>query len=187
MIDAFSVDLSPCLGYGRSIPLYESATNGDDIKDTNNNDEQIGNRSSIDVSHLGLTMEDLNKPLPSEMLDGIASSGYESTSRLPDVDDNGCSWTENGEDVNVVLVIPGLRGQPASSLACELGTYTATVTAFGMVIWSCIMRGEVKTDSGIFTFQEGDDMVPVIEMSVKKARNERWGGFIAQIGENSIL
>ena len=42
--------------------------------------------TSVDVSHLGLTMDDLNKPLPPELLQSLRSTGYESTNRL--IEDN---------------------------------------------------------------------------------------------------
>ena len=36
------------------------------------------------------------------------------------------------------LTIPGLLGQPADSLAVEMTETTATITAFGRAVWSCV-------------------------------------------------
>lgn len=149
---------------------------------------------SLDVSELGLTMDDLNKPLPSEMFSVLKSSGYESTSRIPDVNDDGCQWEETAESIDVVLKIPGLRGQPAAALSVEVGSSTnnlstCSITAFGLVVWSCLLRG--KAESSSFMVEEGKDMVPIVQISVVKKLEDgvdsRWGGFIQQIGENSIL
>ncbi|CAB9510643.1 expressed unknown protein [Seminavis robusta] len=146
------------------------------------------NSNEIDVSDLGLSMEDLEAPLPSELLEGIEASGYESTSRIPTVQDDGCSWTENGDTMDVTLKIPGLRGQPAACLAVVFSTSTATITAFGHNVWSCLLKGVVDADSASFVTEDGADMVPVIQLSVKKEdASLRWGGFIEQIGEDSIL
>ena len=134
-------------------------------------------------------MEDLEAPLPVEMFT-TTSSGYESTSRLPSVDDQGCRWTEDRSTkrIQVQLTIPGLRGQPAAALAVEAATQTLTVTAFGCVVWSAVLRGDIEpTSLQVVQVHEGDDRVPVIELSVEKSNAEPWGGFILQIGENSIL
>ena len=143
--------------------------------------------NSLDVSDLGLTISDLEKPLPKELFD-ITSSGTESTSRVPSVNDDGCVWEENPDKIDVTLSIPGLRGQPPAALSLDLTKNTATLTAFGMAVWSCILRGNCDPESVSFNVSDGKDMIPLIEISVEKAeRGDRWGGFIAQIGEDSIL
>ena len=58
---------------------------------------------SVDVSDLGLTMDDLEEPLPPELTQGIATSGYESTQRL--VSDDGCVWAESPELLEVALLM----------------------------------------------------------------------------------
>ena len=144
--------------------------------------------NEVNVSDLGLTMEDLNAPLPSELLQGIATSGHQSTSRIPTVQDDGCSWTETDDSMKVTLSIPGLRGQPAACLAVVFSTTSATITAFGRPVWSCILKGTVDPDSATFLAEDGADMIPVVQLEVQKADSSgRWGGFIAQIGEDSIL
>ncbi|KAL7522907.1 hypothetical protein ACHAWX_007650 [Stephanocyclus meneghinianus] len=145
------------------------------------------NGNSIDVSDLGLTMEDLNAPLPNEMF-AITSSGRESTSRIPGVNDNGCIWEEGLDTMDVTLSIPGLRGQPPAALSLDTTKNTATITAFGMAVWSCILRGNCDPKSVSFSATDGYDMTPLIKISMKKLeKNARWGGFIAQVGEDSIL
>ncbi|KAL3801033.1 hypothetical protein HJC23_002326 [Cyclotella cryptica] len=146
-----------------------------------------GNGGSIDVSDLGLTIEDLDAPLPNEMF-AITSSGRESTSRIPSVNDDGCIWEEGPDTMDVTLSIPGLRGQPPAALSLDITKNTATITAFGMVVWSCILRGNCDPTSVTFSATDGYDMTPLIEISAKKLeKNARWGGFIAQVGEDSIL
>jgi hypothetical protein len=152
----------------------------------------LGSSSSaeneFDVSDLGLTMDDLNAPLPSDFLQGIATTGYDSTSRISNVQDDGCMWTETPDRMKATLKIPGIRGQPAMCLSVLTSTNTLSLTAFGRVVWSCILRGEANPETAIFEAKEGTDMIPIIEYEVQKADpNERWGGFILQIGEDSIL
>lgn len=142
----------------------------------------------IDVSDLGLTMDDMNAPLPSNFLQAVETSGYESTSRLPDVNDDACYWTETDSSMKATLAIPGLRGQPAMCLSVLTATNTVSVTAFGRVVWSCILRGRVKPETAKFESEEGSNMIPIVRFEAKKEDyGERWGGFILQIGEDSIL
>jgi hypothetical protein len=141
---------------------------------------------SIDVSDLGLTMDDFNKPLPSELLEGLTSSGFESTNRLDD--DGGCEWSETLEAMSVKLTIPGLRGQPPAAVSVLFSTTTMSVSVFGRVVWSAILRGTVDPEgSSFYEPENGADMVPVIRVNVKKEDANLWGGYILQIGENSIL
>jgi hypothetical protein len=145
--------------------------------------------NEIDVSDLGLTLEDLNKPLPKELLsDTLTLSGYQTTSRLPDVDDKGCYWVENSDDLDVTLQSPGLRGQPAACISVLFSTTTISVAAFGRVVWSAIQMGYSDPDDCSFITEDGEGMVPVIQIHMKKRdAGERWGGFILQVGEDSIL
>eukprot|EP00565_Helicotheca_tamesis_P001159 CAMPEP_0185724130 /NCGR_PEP_ID=MMETSP1171-20130828/702_1 /TAXON_ID=374046 /ORGANISM="Helicotheca tamensis, Strain CCMP826" /LENGTH=132 /DNA_ID=CAMNT_0028391915 /DNA_START=247 /DNA_END=645 /DNA_ORIENTATION=+ len=132
-------------------------------------------------------MDEMNAPLHDEIFQ-VSSSGSESTSRIPSVNDNGCVWEESPDKIDVKLSIPGLRGQPPAALDLAITKNTATITAFGYGVWSCILRGECVPDSLSFSATDGNDMVPYIEVSLKKAKSgDRWGGFIAQIGEDSIL
>lgn len=97
-------------------------------------------------------------------------------------------WTEEESRLKVMLAIPGLRGQPVALLAVEFATNTVGVLAFGHIVWSAILRGDVEPGSVKFEAMDGADMVPVIELEVQKRDpTKRWGGFILQIGENSIL
>jgi hypothetical protein len=144
--------------------------------------------NEIDVSDLSLTMDDLDAPLPSQLLQGITTTGYESTSRISSVKDDACMWTESPEKMQATLAIPGLRGQPAMCLSTLTASNTLSVTAFGQVVWSCILRGGVKPETVVFEAKESADMIPIIEYEVEKSEpDERWGGFILQVGEDSIL
>ena len=58
------------------------------------NTESSNGVVSIDVSDLGLTLADLEKKIPIHDF-SLESSGYQSTSRIPDVNDDGCYWVEN--------------------------------------------------------------------------------------------
>lgn len=158
----------------------------------NENDDNTESLSSsgvvsIDVSDLGLTLADLEKKIPIHDF-SLESSGYQSTSRIPDVNDDGCYWVENAEDLDVTLRIPGLRGQPAEALSVLFSTTTTSITAFGRIVWSAIQMGISDTDDCTFLSMDGEDGVPVIQLNVRKRDlDERWGGFILQVGEDSIL
>lgn len=142
----------------------------------------------VDVSDLGLDLGDLRALLPDEVRGGLLTAGEESTSRLPTVDDGGCRWSEAAGEVEVTLRIPGLRGQPAASLAWALTEDTATVTAFGRDVWSCVMRGRCRPDTARAAVEDGEAGLPTLRLTVAKEQaNERWGGFIAQVGEDSML
>ncbi len=154
------------------------------------------NNKIIDVSELNLTMEDLQKPLPQSILSTIERSGYQSTSRIPTIDDNGCYWIENNNNsdddsfgvMDVTLSIPGLRGQPPEAISVLFSTSTISVTVFGRVVWSCIQRGYSIPNECAFMVHEGTDMVPIIQLSIQKEKvDDVWGGFILQVGEDSIL
>lgn len=163
--------------------LHASSINQDGASSSSSNDGVI----SIDVSDLGLTMSDLEQKIPIHNF-SIESSGYQSTSRIPDVNDDGCYWVENPEDIDVTLRIPGLRGQPAEALSVLFSTTTVSVTAFGRVVWSAIQMGISNVDACSFLTEEGSDGIPIIQLNVgKRDVDEHWGGFILQIGEDSIL
>ena len=143
----------------------------------------------IDVSDLGLTMEDLEAPMPELLGDGtLSNSGYESTSRLESSKDQGCAWSETADGVEATITLAGLRGQPAGSLAVDLTETTATVTAFGQAVWSCVMRGEIEVERSSAQASDGEGMVPVLRIIVqKRPGSARWAGFVREIGEDSIL
>ena len=149
----------------------------------------------IDVSDLELSLDDLDTVIPPSAL-SVEASGYQSTSRIPSVDDQGCYFTESADDIDVTLQIPGLRGQPAAALSVLFSTTTVSVTAFGMVVWSCIQRGKSVPEESSFLAEEGEDMVPIIQLHIRKSKTDknknegetnRWEGFILQVGEDSIL
>ncbi|OEU15942.1 hypothetical protein FRACYDRAFT_187093 [Fragilariopsis cylindrus CCMP1102] len=145
---------------------------------------------SIDVSDLGLTLDDFDVTFPKSSDGGIqiTTSGYESTSMIPSVDDNGVSWEEDSNIVGVKLSIPGLRGQPIAAMDVQITSNTCTVTVFGYAVWSCLLKGECLPESSSFQIEDGKDMLPLITVSVEKKNNEiRWDGFILSIGEDSIL
>ena len=138
-----------------------------------------------DVSDLGLTMEDLKKPLPEEALE---TSGYESTSRLPNSNDQGCSWDESADALQAALTIPGLRGQPTMAVAVDLTSETITLTAFGMAVWSCVLRGAIEVDQSSSEVFDGEGALPIVRVALRKRDvGVRWGGMIKSIGEDSLL
>lgn len=145
--------------------------------------------SGVDVSDLGLTLSDLDKPIPVGP-DGppvVISMGVESTSGLPDRRDEGVIWQESRDTVDVVLTIPGLRGQPAAAMLAELTETTATITVFGRTIWSCVLRGRIDPRASTSSIRM-DGMQPVVEISAYKVDPEpRWLGFIQSIGVDSVL
>lgn len=157
------------------------------LRSGNDDSESSSGVISIDVSDLGLTMADLEKKIPIHNF-SLESSGYQSTSRIPDVNDDGCYWVENPEDLDVTLRIPGLRGQPAEALSVLFSTTTTSISAFGRIVWSAIQMGISDTDDCTFLTLDGEDGIPIIQLNVRKRDlDERWGGFILQVGEDSIL
>ena len=145
----------------------------------------LSDTAGVSVSDLGLTMADLEEALPSELLGGIDSSGYQSTSRLGG--DQGVVWSESATEVEAELTIPGLRGQPAGAMAVAVTDTTCTITAFGMLAWSCVLLDEVDAASAQFSAEDGPSMVPVVRVKATKRRPGRWGGFLRAIGEDSVL
>ena len=145
-----------------------------------------GAKSEVDVSDLGLTIDDIQKALPSEFFAGLETRGFESTSRNDS--DQGCEWAENEAGFEVVLRIPGLRGQPSAAMNLDVTPTTLTVAVFGYAVWSCVLKGQVDSASAVWGVEDGPEMTATIKLSVDKAAGEkRWGGFIGQIGEDSIL
>jgi len=148
--------------------------------------------TEIDVSDLGLTMDDLNAPIPSEFWQVTETSGYESTSRIPSVQDDACFWTETPDEMSVILAIPGLRGQPSMAISVLTSKNTISVSVFGRIVWSAILRGETIPESATFESRDGSNFIPIIEYSVRKTATgsqgrKRWDGFILQVGEDSLL
>lgn len=144
--------------------------------------------TTADVSDLGLSMDELEEALPEDFFGAFETSGYESTSRT--TPDQGVEWEETADFVNVVVTIPGLRGQPAMALSVDFDSETMTVTGFGRQVFSCVMRGQVEVDQCGFEVVEGTGAamgVPVIRLTVRKQPNQpRWKGFIKEIGEDSL-
>jgi hypothetical protein len=156
---------------------------------------RINGRSSvrcngIDVSDLGLSLTDLQKPLPAglDAALSVTSMGIESTSGLPEKRDEGISWRESFDTIEATLVIPGLRGQPAAAMLVELAETTCTITVFGRIIWSGILRGEIDPRASM-GYVKLDGMQPVIDVSMRKAypEGDRWNGFLLSIGVDSVL
>uniref|UniRef100_A0A7S4ATZ3 Uncharacterized protein n=1 Tax=Pseudo-nitzschia australis TaxID=44445 RepID=A0A7S4ATZ3_9STRA len=149
--------------------------------------------TSIDVSDLGLTMEDLDKPIPAELFGDfkITTSGYQSTSRVESVNDEGCLWEESSDAIEATLSIEGLRGQPVGAMDLAISKTSVTVSVFGYSVWSCILKGECVPESAAYQIQDGYDKTPLITLSIAKkkesASDKRWDGFIESVGEDSIL
>ena len=151
--------------------------------------------TELDVSDLGLTMDDLQKPIPSELLGDfkVTASGIQSTSRVESINDEGCLWEESSDLIGATLSVEGLRGQPVGAMDVAFSTTTCTITVFGYAVWSCLLRGECIPESAVSKIEDGYDMTPLIKLSVAKKKDEsgvpleRWNGFIDSIGEDSIL
>lgn len=140
---------------------------------------------SIDVSDLNITLADLDNPLPPTS--SLSSSGYQSTSRIPSVQDEGCFYDENTSEIDVTLKIPGLRGQPSAAISVLFSSTTISVSVFGRIVWSCIQKGISNPAECVFLTEDGEGMIPIIQMNIKKRDAGLWEGFILQIGEDSLL
>merc|ERR1719159_92048 len=131
--------------------------------------------ASVDVADLKVSMDDLDKPLEELTVD---TRGVDHTSRTG-IQDDGCAWTERADSIEVVLRIPGLRGQPSGSLAVDVTPTSCTVSSFGMAVWSCLLKGKANPESVAVDISDGDDAIPTIELRVgKDGASGRWGGFI---------
>ena len=142
-------------------------------------------KAAENVSDLGLTMADLEAPIP---FDGITTRGVESASRT--TDDGGCEFVETADQVEATLTIPGLRGQPAAAMKLDLTSDTATITVFGRAVWSCVLRGKIFTEASTSEMLTSPKtpMQPLVRLKVKKQPGAaRWGGLIKSIGEDSLL
>ena len=135
--------------------------------------------------------------------------GAESTTRLRGSDDEGCRWVETEETVTAQITLQGLRGMPAQCLAVHLATSrdaewrgkgVATVTAFGRIVWSCVLRGSIVVDACTADAHDGAQMLPVMHVTVRKAKRPRsgassstscscssWGGFIEEVEFNTLM
>lgn len=173
--------------------LYRQVVIDSSVNSSNDDTKQP---SSVDVSDLGLTIHDLQKPIPSELLGGdfkVLGSGTQSTSRIPSIDDGGCRWEESLDLIGVTLSVEGLRGQPVAAMDVVFSTTTCTVNVFGYAIWSCVLKGECVPESALTKVEDGYDMTPLITLSVAKKKDSDdiadspWDGFIGSIGEDSIL
>jgi hypothetical protein len=180
---AFSLSSTSTTSHTTRTTIFSSSNEGYFITPTSN-------IQSVDVSDLGLTLDDFDVTFPKSSDGGIqiTTSGYESTSNIPSVDDNGLLWEEDSNIVGVKLSIPGLRGQPIAAMDIAITSNTCTVTVFGYAVWSCLLKGECLPESSSFQIEDGKDMMPLITLSVEKKNNaKRWDGFILSIGEDSIL
>jgi hypothetical protein len=141
-------------------------------------------------------VSDLEKLALTEVDAARVTHGVESTTRDTSSADQGCVWTETAETVTIEMQLQGLRGQPAAALAVHLDTSrdlqwrgrgTATVTAFGRAVWSCVMRGPIDVDTCSFEAEDGAQMLPVMRVTVRKMRSApRWDGFIDEIEFNTL-
>ena len=127
--------------------------------------------------------------LPSSATDAPARCGIESTQRFSSAD-AGCEWTETADTVAVALTLQGLRGQPAGCLAMHLATSrdaewrgrgTATVTAFGRIVWSAVLRGSILVDECSVESEDGAHMLPVLRVTARKRPGApSWDGVIEE-------
>lgn len=179
----------------RSVAIDTSIRSTDSDSNSDSDSDVLVNPFSIDVSDLGLTLDDLNKPIPSELLGDfkVLCSGMQSTSRVDSINDQGCLWEESADLIGATLSIEGLRGQPVAAMDVAFSTTTCTIAVFGYAVWSCLLMGECLPESAVTKVQDGYDTVPLITLSVAKRKDEsgvpleRWDGFIGAIGEDSIL
>ena len=148
--------------------------------------------------HLARKMADLEElALPEVDAAALVTQGIESSTRDASSNDQGCVWTETPETVMVELQLQGLRGQPAAALAVHLDTSRdaqwrgrgmCTVTAFGRVVWSCVLRGPIDVEACSFEAEDGAQMLPLMRVTVRKMRSApRWDGFIDEIEFNTLI
>ncbi|KAJ1457450.1 hypothetical protein M885DRAFT_514999 [Pelagophyceae sp. CCMP2097] len=145
-------------------------------------------RDSVDVSEYGLTLEDLQTPIPQEALDLLAT-GYDSTTRTESsLGSQGvAAWTETADEIEAVMTISGLRGQPIAALTVEATETSLYITGWGRLLWGCALKGVIDLPTLSFDIIDGPGMIPEISVKAKKLGPARWGGFIDSIGEESLI
>ena len=138
--------------------------------------------TSVDVSDLGITMDQLYEPLNDDMdIESRGSSKH-------------FSWREQADAVYVTMKHEGMRGQPSGAIDVQFTDTTVTVTIFGYVVWSGILAG--AADAAICEYEAKDEMennIPLITMKITKRLDivngdaNRWNNFITGLGQDSIL
>ena len=125
------------------------------------NFEDKPQRPSIDVSDLALTLEDISKPL-TELTAAVINQNSFS------------EWAETLDRVDINMRHPGMRGQPAGAVLVDFTPTTVTVSFFGYIVWSGILKGPIDPQQCSFRAVEGSDRIPAISLHLRKAFPERW-------------
>jgi hypothetical protein len=116
--------------------------------------------TSVDVSDLGITVTDLNKPMEIQTeSSGVGARGY-------------YSWVEGNEFINVDFQHPGTAGQPAGSMRVDFTETTVGICVFGYAVWMAIPSGRLVPEQCSFTVEEapvGQNRVPIVKMRMLKS------------------
>ena len=137
--------------------------------------------TSVDVSDLGISMDQLYDPLDAMSVESRGSSKH-------------FSWWEQADAVYVSMKHEGMRGQPAGAIDIQFTDTTVTVTIFGYIVWSGLLAG--VADATKCEFEAKDDLndnIPSISMKLAKridmvnGGTNRWDNFITDLGQDSIL
>ena len=130
---------------------------------------------SVDVSDIGLTMEDLQVKLEDWNVKsfGTSSKGY-------------YNWVEGITMVEVEMIHPGIRGQPLEAIRVDFTSTTVTVCVFGYAVWSGVLAGSAEPSRSTYALSS-NGVQPIITFSIEKSDESRWNEFISSVGVDSLL
>lgn len=135
-----------------------------------------GTGTTVDVSDLNLTMDDLSREIPvdAETM-GTSSRGY-------------YTWKENIKSMEMRFCHPGTAGQPEQAIRVDFSDTTVSVAIFNYIVWTGILVSPIIPSQCSYTVSAGKtNRVPVIEMVLVKQYEERWNEVISEVAPNGLL
>ena len=140
---------------------------------------------NIDVSDLGITIEDLDQPIKEIFAESGGSSqrGY-------------YAWRESTDKMSVRWRHPGTSGQPHSAVRVDFTETTIAVFIFNYNVWTGMSKGCLDPSKCSYTTEEPPQdglPIPVVTMNIVKAEGsrERWNEVLVEgidgVAPNSML
>ena len=112
------------------------------------NPSQMKTPNSIDVSDLGISMEDLNTPIKEIVAESAGQSQRGYYSWIESTDKMSCRWRH-----------PGTNGQPHSAVRVDFTETTIAVFIFNYNVWTGITKGKMVPHECSFTSEEAPEGV----------------------------
>ena len=134
-----------------------------------------GERISVDVADLGLTLDDLTRPLDEVQAEICSRNSFS-------------EWAETLDAIDIRMRHEGMRGQPCDAVKVDLTPTTITVSIFGYAVWSGVIKGPIVLDQSYWEVEEGLDRIPTITLHLSKGYRELWGEtWLEAIGVDGVL